>query len=126
MSRPRVLVVDDCPDTRATLRTLLGLWGFEVFEAADGPAALRAARTCRPGVVLLDLAMPGLDGYEVARRLRRMPDLGGALLIAVSGYGREQDVARAQAAGFDHHLLKPADPEDLERLLTALPSPDPD
>jgi CheY-like chemotaxis protein len=126
MSRPRVLVVDDCPDTRTSFRTLLGLWGYEVFEAADGPSALRAALTGRPGVVLLDLALPGLDGYEVARRLCRMPGVASALLVAVSGYGREQDVARARAAGFDHHLLKPADPQELERLLAALPSPDPD
>ena len=118
MTRPlRVLVVDDCPDMRATLRILLRLWGHEVREAGDGPAALGLATTFKPDTVLLNIGLPALDGYEVARRLRQLPGLGHVLLIAVTGYGSAQDLAACRAAGFDHHLLKPFDPTDLERLL---------
>jgi CheY-like chemotaxis protein len=118
MDRPlRVLVVDDCPDMRATLRILLGLWGHEVAEAGDGHAALGLAATFRPDAVLLNIGLPRLDGYEVARRLRQLPGLGGVLLIAITGYGDDQAVAAARAAGFDHHLLKPFDPDELGRLL---------
>ena len=113
----RVLVVDDCPDTRMTLRLLLALWGHEVREAADGPAALEAAARFRPHVVLLDLVLPGLDGFEVARRLRRLSACEGARLAAISGYGREEDVARCREAGFDHHLLKPFSVAELGQLL---------
>jgi CheY-like chemotaxis protein len=118
MTRPlRVLVVDDCPDLRATLRILLRLWGHEVCDAGDGPAALGLAAEFRPDTVLLNIGLPALDGYEVARRLRQLPGLGHVLLIAVTGYGSAQDVAACRAAGFDHHLLKPFDPVELERLL---------
>jgi two-component system, OmpR family, response regulator len=118
MDRPlRVLVVDDSPDMRATLRILLGLWGHEVREAGDGHAALGLAATFRPDAVLLNIGLPGLDGYEVARRLRRLPGLGGVLLIAITGYGTDQHVTACRAAGLDHHLLKPFDPVELERLL---------
>jgi CheY-like chemotaxis protein len=118
MDRPlRVLVVDDCPDMRSTSRILLGLWGHEVREAGDGHVALGLAATFRPDAVLLNIGLPGLDGYEVARRLRRLPGLEGVLLVAITGYGSDQDVAACRAAGFDHHLLKPFDPAVLERLL---------
>ena len=113
----RVLVVDDNPDTRATLRVLLGLWGHQAAEAADGYAAVDMAATFLPDVMLLDLGLPRLDGYEVARRLRRLTGLADVLLIAITGYGRPEDVAACRAAGFDHHLLKPFDPTELERLL---------
>jgi two-component system, OmpR family, response regulator len=114
---PRVLVVDDCPDMRATLRTVLQLWGHQTAEAADGYAALGLAATFRPDAVLLDVGLPGLDGYEVARRLRQLPGLGNVLLVAITGHGRPEDVAACRAAGFDHHLLKPFDPAELEGLL---------
>jgi CheY-like chemotaxis protein len=113
----RVLVVDDCPDTRQSLCVLLDLWGHEVRAAADGPAALAEASAFGPEVVLLDIGLPGLDGYEVARRLRRQPGTARALLVAVTGYGQEQDVARARQAGFDHHLVKPCEPGVLKGLL---------
>jgi CheY-like chemotaxis protein len=113
----RVLVADDCPDTRDSLTVLLRLWGFCVAQAEDGLAALSLAAPFLPDVVLLDLAMPGLDGYEVARGLRRDPALSGVLLVAVSGYGRHEDRDRAVAAGFDHYLLKPLDPKLLRLLL---------
>ena len=112
-----MLVVDDCPDTRATLRILLHLWGLEAREAGDGQAVLGLATTFLPDVVLLDIGLPGLDGYEVARRLRQLPGLARVLLIATTGYGTDQDLAACRAAGFDQHLLKPFDPAALERLL---------
>jgi CheY-like chemotaxis protein len=118
MDRPlRVLVVDDNADMRGTLRVLLGLWGHQTAEAADGDSALGLAATFRPDAVLLDIGLPGLDGYDVARRLRQLPGLGDVLLIAVTGYGRPEDVAACREAGFDRHLLKPFDPVELERLL---------
>ena len=118
MTRPlRVLVVDDCPDMRGTLRILLGLWGHEVREAGDGHAALGLAATFQPDTVLLNIGLPALDGYQVARHLRQLPGLEHILLIAVTGYGSAEDLAACRAAGFDHHLLKPFDPIELERLL---------
>ncbi len=114
----RVLVVDDYPDTRAALRILLRLWGHDSREAADGPCALRTARDFRPDVALLDLGLPGdIDGCEVARRLRSDEALRGVLLIAITGFGREADVERCREAGFNDHLLKPFDPEQLKSLL---------
>jgi CheY-like chemotaxis protein len=115
---PRVLVVDDDTDTADSLVVLLSLWGCRAAAAYDGRAATGAALADRPDVVVLDLGLPGLDGYEVARRLRVAPGLEKVRLIAVSGYGRDEDRARSRAAGFDHHLLKPVDPEVLRDLLT--------
>jgi CheY-like chemotaxis protein len=113
----RVLVVDDCPDNRASLCLLLRLWGHDCREAPDGPSALEQAADYRPDAVLLDLVMPGMDGYETARRLRRAPGLEALLLVAMTGYGRDEDVARTRQAGFDHHLVKPLDLGRLEDLL---------
>jgi CheY-like chemotaxis protein len=115
----RVLLVDDCPDSRATLRILLDLWGHEVREAGDADAALALAATFRPDAVLLDVGLPGPDGGEAARRLRSLPGLGGALVVALLGPGASPDAAACRAAGFDHHLLKPFDPVDLKRLLAS-------
>jgi CheY-like chemotaxis protein len=121
----RVLVVDDCADARGTLRILLRLWGYEAREVADGPAALTEAAAWRPEVVLCDIGLPGLDGYEVARRLRARAGGEALLLVAVSGHGREQDVAEALRAGFDRHLLKPFDPGELKGLLESRRTPRP-
>jgi two-component system, OmpR family, response regulator len=114
---PRVLVVDECPDMRATLRILLNLWGYQTAEAPDGYVALGLAATFRPDAVLLNVGLPGLDGYEVARRLRQLPGLGDVLLVAITAHGRPEDAAACRAAGIDHHLLRPFDPAELERLL---------
>jgi CheY-like chemotaxis protein len=113
----RVLVVDDCPDNRNTLDMLLRAVGHEVLLAADGPSALEAFRASRPHVVILDIALPGLDGWEVARRLREQEGSGPVLLVALTGYGRKEDEARSRQAGFDVHLTKPVDLEDLRLLL---------
>ncbi|MBV9695767.1 MAG: PAS domain-containing protein, partial [Gammaproteobacteria bacterium] len=104
-----VLVVDDNQDIVDSMATLLRLHGYEVHTALDGAEALESAKRCIPDLVLLDIGMPGLDGYAVARRLRAEPALRDTLLVAVSGYGSAQDRARASAAGFDHHCVKPLD-----------------
>ena len=112
----RVLVVEDNPDTRESLRTLLRGWGHEVEVAGDGAQGLAKALGWRPEVAVLDIGLPRLDGYEVARRVR--PAVGGEVrLIALTGHGAAEDRQRAFAAGFDHHLTKPADPEELRRLV---------
>jgi CheY-like chemotaxis protein len=87
--------------------------------AYDGPEALAEAAARRPDVVLLDIGMPQMDGYEVARRLRQGAEGGKLVLVAVTGYGQEEDRRRAREAGFDYHMLKPVDPGDLRELLSA-------
>jgi two-component system CheB/CheR fusion protein len=115
----RVLVVDDCPDTTDTLRVLLSLWGHQVVVCRDGPTALAAAADHRPQVALLDLGLPKMDGYEVARRIRILPGMRSALLVAITGYADEKHQKGAGAAGFDYYLAKPFDLPALEALLAA-------
>jgi signal transduction histidine kinase len=113
----RVLVVEDNDDSRETMTDLLTLWGHEVATASDGVQAVDAALALQPEVALIDIGLPGLDGYEVARRLRA-DGRGKALrLVALTGYGQPEDRARALEAGFDEHLVKPVEPEALSRLL---------
>ena len=116
-ARTRVLLVEDNLDAAESLAELLRIWGHEVELAHDGAAALRAALEVRPEVVLLDIGLPGMDGYEVASRLRATPGLAGVRLVAVTGYGQESDRRRARLAGFDHHLVKPVDLDRLRALL---------
>jgi CheY-like chemotaxis protein len=115
----RVLIVDDNTDSVDSLDRLLGLQGHEVRTAHDGPTALRVAQLFGPEVVLLDIGLPQMDGYEVARQLREQVGLRKAVLVAVTGYGQEEDRRKAAEAGFDAHLTKPADPATLHRLLAA-------
>jgi len=124
-SRPlRVLVVDDCRDQTDTLSLLLRLTGHDVAVAYDGAAALQAACALRPDVALVDLEMPGMDGYEVARRLRQLDACRDAVLVALTGHGQERDKRRCREAGFDDHLLKPVELERLQLLLaTRQPQP---
>lgn len=103
----RMLIVDDNTDAARSLTTLQKRRGHEVRTAFTGPDALTAAEEFLPEVVLLDIGLPGMDGYEVARRIRGSPALAGAFLIAMSGYGREDDLDDARAAGFDGYLVKP-------------------
>jgi CheY-like chemotaxis protein len=114
----RVLVVDDNIDSADTMAELVRIWGHDVRTAHDGPSALEQARSFRPQVVLLDVGLPGMDGYELARRLRA-EGLAGELLVSITGYGLEEDRRRAEEAGFDHHLTKPVDPDTLLRLFKA-------
>ncbi len=118
----RVLIVDDNRDAANSLARLLRLWGHDVSEAHDGPTALGVAAELRPELILLDIGLPGMNGYEVAARLRADARFRGVRLIALSGYGSEQDQVRARAAGFDAHLLKPAEVGQLESVLASLPS----
>jgi CheY-like chemotaxis protein len=104
-------------DAAQSLAVLLSLWGHEVHAAHDGAAALEAAQAWQPEVVLLDLGLPGMDGYEVARRLRAAPGSARPLLVALTGHAQEEDRRRSQDAGIDRHLVKPVEPETLEVLL---------
>jgi CheY-like chemotaxis protein len=113
----RVLVVDDYLDSARTAAELVTLWGHEACYALGGLHALELAETFHPDVVLCDLNMPGLDGYELARRLREHPAAHGALLVAVSAYGSEEHRSRSKEAGFEFHLVKPVGHEALRAVL---------
>jgi len=112
----RVLIVDDNVDAARSLALMLRCEGHDVAVAHEGCAALEAACYRPPEVIFLDLGLPGMDGYEVARALRRA-GLSEVLLVALTGYGQEEDRRRTQEAGFDHHLVKPADSTEIRRLL---------
>ena len=116
-SARRILVVDDNRDLTETLSMLLRVYGHDVRAAQDAPSAIEIAVAFRPEVVFLDLGLPGIDGYELARRLREHPDLRQARLAALSGYGQEADRNRTKAAGFDAHLVKPVSYADLIPVL---------
>jgi CheY-like chemotaxis protein len=119
----RVLIVDDNHDGAQGLAMMLDLEGHEVRTAVDGLEALALAEEFKPHVVLLDIGMPGIDGYETARRLRARPWARSVLLCAQTGWGQEDDKRRARSAGFDRHLVKPVDPEDLNRILAQVGHP---
>ena len=112
-----ILIVEDSVETAETMALLLGLYGHEVRLAHDGPTALRLAHERAPDAVLLDIALPKMDGYELARRLRQQSTDRQPLLVAVTGYGQEEDRRRSREAGFDHHMVKPIDPGALQALL---------
>jgi len=113
----RILVVDDDVDAAEALGELFRDYGHEVFTAHDGAQALDNARLHRPEIVLLDISMPEMDGYEVAKRIRSDLGLGDAVLIALTGYGEDQHCRLAREAGFDQHVTKPVDASRLEELL---------
>jgi CheY-like chemotaxis protein len=115
----RIVLVEDNADARDAMRALLEVSGHRVEIAADGPSGIELARRVRPDVTLVDIGLPGVDGYEVARRLRA--DGGAGLrLVALTGYGQPEDRARALDAGFDAHLVKPVEAEDLNRVLAGV------
>jgi CheY-like chemotaxis protein len=118
----RILIVEDNVDAAVSLAELVEAWGYEPRAVFHGPGALALLPEFRPQIILCDLGMPGMDGYELVRRLRQAPELDGAALVAVTGYGQEEDRRRTQAAGFHHHLTKPVDPEQLRRFLATLPA----
>ena len=116
----RVLIIEDNDDTRQMLRTALAMNGHEVDEAADGASGLAAAASLRPDVALVDIGLPDIDGYEVARRLRQVAPDGKLVLVAITGYGQPADRDRSRQAGFDAHLTKPIGPEHLREAISLL------
>ncbi|MGE5640021.1 MAG: response regulator [Clostridia bacterium] len=117
----RVLVVDDNADAAESIAVLLRLEGHEVKTVCDGPEALACSQVFAPAAVVLDIGLPGMDGYELARRLRDLPETREALFIALTGYGQKEDRKLAADAGFDHHFIKPADPRAIHQAICARP-----
>ncbi len=120
MSEPRivrVLLIEDHRDSAETLRRILSIHGYEVEVAHEGSEGIAEVRRSRPDVVLCDIGLPGMDGYAVAAALRAGTAGADTRLIALSGYGRAEDLQRARAAGFDDHIVKPADPDELIRKI---------
>jgi CheY-like chemotaxis protein len=112
----RVLVVDDNVDAATSLAELLRHRGHDVRAVFDGAAALEEAERFMPDAVVLDIGLPGMDGYETARRLRKLPGGRRMMIVAVTGWGQDEDRRRSREAGFDHHLVKPAHPDAVEQL----------
>jgi two-component system CheB/CheR fusion protein len=117
-ARVRVLVVEDCPDTAESLRVLLGMWGFDVRVARTGAAGLSIAAMFRPAVALIDLGLPGANGFEVARSFQLLPADELPILVAATGHVGKETRRRAWEAGFDHFVTKPFDPDYLRGLLS--------
>jgi CheY-like chemotaxis protein len=116
-----VLVVDDNVDAAESVAMILRLSGYDVRCSYDGVSALDTAKAYHPDVVVLDIGLPGISGYEVARRLRLDPEFEDTPLVAVTGYGQEADRRRSEIAGIDYHLTKPVDPATLQQLLARPP-----
>jgi CheY-like chemotaxis protein len=116
----RVLIVDDNEDSANSLAMILKLGGHETASVYTAVDALQHAATFKPDVVLLDIGLPGMDGYEVAQKMRELPGLRNIRLVAVTGYGRSDDRRRAREAGFDDHLTKPVEFAVLERMLAGI------
>ena len=115
-----LMVVDDNVDAATSMAMLLKTWDYDVRTAFDGNVAVEIARTFLPEVVLLDIGLPGIDGYQVARHLRQIPGMENVLLIALTGYNLDADRSRTSVVGFNHHLVKPLDPLVLRQLLAAV------
>ena len=116
----RVLVVDDNVDTVLSFTMLLQASGHDAQAAHDGPTAVQAALDYRPDVMLLDIGLPGLNGYEVAKRIRQQPDLKNVVLVALTGYGQEADRQTSLQAGFNQHLVKPVPFDQLQQILATV------
>ena len=118
----RILVVDDSRDAASGLASLLGLMGNDTRAAYGGVEALEVGAAFRPHVVVLDIGMPKLNGYEAARRIRQEPWGKDVVLVALTGWGQEEDRRRAREAGFQLHVVKPATPASIEKMLASLPA----
>ena len=116
-TRLRVLVIEDNHDAAEALAMLLELYGHDATVFSDGPKAIEAVRTAAFDLAFVDIGLPGMDGYEVARRIRKLANAKPMLLVALTGYGQDSDKQRALAAGFDEHLTKPVKIERLQALL---------
>lgn len=112
-----MLVVDDNRDSAESMATLLRLSGHDVSTAHDGPSALSYAAARRPEIILLDIGLPGMTGYEVAKKIRALSGLARVRLVAMTGYGQEEDRRRASDAGFDSHFVKPLDVDDVAKVI---------
>src|SRR5262249_17390033 len=115
--RRRVLIVDDNRDSAESLAMLLRFRGNDVRTAQDGPQGAQAAQDDQPELILLDIGMPGMSGYEVARRLRQRPEMNGVVIVAMTGWGQDEDRRKSKEAGFDHHLTKPIELAVVEQVL---------
>jgi CheY-like chemotaxis protein len=115
----RILVVDDNQDAADSMVILLRTWGYEVIKARDGAEALALVSRHRPQVVLLDIGLPGMNGYEVAQQIRAREQTRDIVLVALTGYGQAEDRRQSEAAGFSLHLVKPVQPEALRHALAA-------
>jgi CheY-like chemotaxis protein len=115
----RVLVVEDIRETADTLQVMLELSGHEVAVVYSGPEGVAVAKVFRPDVLIIDIGLPGMDGWAVVRELRRDPATANALMIALTGYSSDEARARSKESGFDHHLVKPGDPVQLLGLIDA-------
>jgi CheY-like chemotaxis protein len=113
----RVLVIEDNRDAREMFRVMLELAGHEVLEAEEGLRGLELLKAERPDIAVIDVGLPGLNGYEIARRFRAEPDTDSVLLVALTGYGTPEARERSRQAGFDHHLIKPVNPDTLRELM---------
>ena len=120
MAARRILVVDDNRDSAESMAVLLRLQGHETETAFHGNDVLPTARKFRPHLILLDIGLPGMDGYEVARLIREDGEIGQVRLAAMSGYGRDEDRARSADVGFDHHFIKPVDLAAVEKVIGEL------
>jgi CheY-like chemotaxis protein len=121
-SRRRILVVDDNQDAAMSLAMMLKLMGNEAKTAHDGQEALEVAAAYRPDLILLDIGMPIMNGYEAARQIRQQPWAKNIVLAALTGWGQDEDRRKSQEAGFDFHITKPIEPAALEKLLSRLQS----
>jgi CheY-like chemotaxis protein len=117
LPKKKVLVVDDNPNQSKTMAILLQLMGMDVHVADDGPTALDAVKNLAPDVALIDIGLPGMDGYHLARLIRTLPEAENIKLIAQTGWARDEDREKAKDAGFDYHLTKPIDHKALEAIL---------
>jgi CheY-like chemotaxis protein len=118
-SKHRVLIVDDHPDAAEISCTLISMMGHECRIAVSGARAIEEARSFEPDIAILDISLPDVSGYDVARALRAAPAGRSLYLAAMTGWGQPEDLARAYAAGFDRHVLKPADARKLQAILDA-------
>ncbi|TAK34486.1 MAG: response regulator, partial [Lysobacteraceae bacterium] len=123
VTKRNILIVDDNIDAAESLAMILRLAGHQVVTAHTAASALQTAAQIRPDVIVLDIGLPEVNGYELARKMRGQPDLAGAVLIALSGYGRDEDRQHGVEAGFDHHFTKPVDYQALNAVLEAAPTP---
>ena len=116
----RILLVDDNVDFVASLALILQASGHEVRVTHDGLEALEVATTFQPDFIFLDIGLPGLNGYDVARNLRQLPSTQRSILVAITGWGQAGDKRRAREAGFDHHVVKPVEPTEIHAILTRI------